>query len=136
MLYFESIYRHLKLVAQDTTANAHNVLYAWMLADDYSIAILNDPYPPTNPYYGLYFSSISTSYFEYLKTPTPETIWSNANRTLTDFDFEVNATSSVNATEVAEEVWSWNGFISDNVLTNFIDRVWNYTGRYIHGEII
>jgi hypothetical protein len=65
---------------------------------------------------------------------TTNQVWNYSNRTLTSLD--VNATVSVNSTEIAQNVWNYNGTISDNILTQIATKIWNWVARYTHGVVI
>jgi hypothetical protein len=65
---------------------------------------------------------------------TTNQVWNYSNRTLTSLD--VNATVSVNSTEIAQNVWDYNGTISDNILTQIATKIWNWVARYTHGVTI
>ncbi len=56
-------------------------------------------------------------------TLVAQDVWNYTDRQLTEFNFDV-----VNETEIAETVWSWNGFVSGNLLDYFAGAVWNWTG--------
>jgi len=132
------------------------------LGNSYSLALLNDPYPPENPLYSQYFASISSSYLNYLAiqstgqintTEIASGVWEFNNRTLSDFEFEI--TTSINATEVADAVWQYSGTIQNNILSQiagyiwdwassintnilelFSNKTWEHEGRYTHGVIL
>jgi hypothetical protein len=56
-------------------------------------------------------------------TEIGDAVWNSTNRSLSEFNFDV-----VNETAIAESVWSWNGLISNNILSQFAQNVWNWTG--------
>jgi hypothetical protein len=82
----------------------------------------------------------------------PLNVWTYPDRTLTSFNYTVNAT--INSTEIADAFWTYNGTISSNVLnqisqsvwsytgditiiqSQMIQGVWNYTARYTHGVLL
>lgn len=77
------------------------------LGNSYSLGLVTDPYPPTNPLYATYFGSISTSYLTYVSIlGLPTTVWNyeprNASIDTTNISVEVNAT------QIANEVWNSN----------------------------
>lgn len=55
-----------------------------------------------------------------------ETVWEYNNRTLTDFNFtvttDVNLTE-INFTQLTEQIWSYEGNVSNNLITKFGDYV-------------
>lgn len=79
-------------------------------------------------------------------------VWTYYNRSLTELN--VNATVIVNTTAIAQEVWAFNGTVNSNLLNQFSQSVWTYTGsivtinnqiaqnvwnysaRYIHGTTL
>lgn len=127
MKNIESHYEYYHDLGVLTQLIGNTIKQGWILADSFSLAILNDPYPPTNPNYSLYFSQITTSYYQYLKTSNiSNEVWSyTPNRTLTNFNFTVEA--NVNETKISESVWSYTGTISANILSQLTSQVWNYT---------
>lgn len=66
-----------------------------------------------------------------------EDIWTYGNRTLTDFNFIVNTTLgniTVNATNLAEAVWNYNGTINNNILNQIADKVQCYIENFLTEE--
>ena len=132
MTQLEGYYYHTINSAEDILNFGNGIYYGWMLGDAYSVAILNDPYPPTNPDYALYFANISTSYLEYIKPSTIsnisiEQVWNYSNRSLSNFNFDV-----VNETEITENVWNYNGTVNPSLLSQFSQAVWNYFNSTIN----
>jgi len=126
MTSLESSYEYLKEAGEETKRLGDVITQGWLLADSYSLAILNDPFPPTNPNYTLYFSQITTSYYQYLKSSNlSNEVWNAPARTLTNFNFTVDA----NNTAIAETIWNYDGTISNNLISQITTAVWNWTNN-------
>lgn len=57
-------------------------------------------------------------------TQISNAIWTATNRSLTEFDFTVNTTinlNALNATDIAEAIWLYQGNVSSNLITTFGD---------------
>ena len=123
----ESTYKHL--IDVDVLLNdlMSGIINLWNQGNDYSQTIQGSSSQPAL----LYFSNISGNQINYNKlitsNTTPQEIWEYYNRTLTDFEFEVNATANVNNTAIAESVWNWTGIININILNTFVNAIWNYS---------
>lgn len=111
------------------------------LADSYSLGLVADPYPPTNPNYVKYFASISSSYLNYVALlGNPTNVWSYENRTVTGGNVSID-TSLVaagvwnydnrtinNVTNIVNGVWSYSESIGANLITQLVQAVWDYAG--------
>jgi hypothetical protein len=64
---------------------------------------------------------------------TSQKVWSYQNRTLTQ---NISASVNVNTTQIANDIWNWNGLINSNILNQTANAIWSFVGRYIQGEII
>jgi hypothetical protein len=53
-------------------------------------------------------------------------VWNASSRTLTEFNFTVNAT--INSTAIADAVWSSNATVSPSLLSQFATAFWNFGG--------
>jgi hypothetical protein len=142
----EGQYYHIIDTSEKILRTGDNIYNAWLLGNAYSQAVLSDPYPPTNPTYATYFSSISSSYINYQAILNiSNQVWNYENKTLDSFNFSVN----VNSSEIADMVWNYQGsrnltFTEDktnytffsslfnNILNSITDipaNVWNFTAR-------
>ncbi len=149
----ESDWMHLTKIKIRANTLFSAISNGLQLASDYSVGLVADPYPPTNPDYATYFASISSSYLSFQQlygivtgaiqvnataginsTEIADTIWSSPVRTLTNFDFLVG----LNTTAISD-VWSYvtRGLtepVTATVNTTEVsDAVWNSTVRYTHG---
>lgn len=159
MTSLESNFIHMKNIKSRLEGYANTLFNGLNLGGTYSLGLIVDPYPPTNPLYAQYFASISTSYLNYNdRQLLPGKIWNySPGRNLTyyapasvDIDAVGNAvwnytphrnltyyeTASVNYTAVGEAVWGENHTINVGLLGQMVYGVWDYVARYTHGEII
>jgi hypothetical protein len=151
MKFLEEEWDHLKELEYDLDKYASVIYDGLNLGNSYSVALIQDPYPPSNPNYAKYFANISSSYLTFLRTyAIPPEVWAQANRQLTNFTFDVtnetqvweyynrtlstfnfniNSTAVINNTAVAESVWhNYNGTIIDNILDQIADKIWQFLG--------
>lgn len=59
-------------------------------------------------------------------------IWTDEyslNRTLSNFNFTVNTTT--NSTELVNEIWSYNGTVNPNLISQFATSIWNFANRVL-----
>jgi len=61
-------------------------------------------------------------------------IWDYYNRTLTELNYQINATVDINYTAIAENVWSWEGSIADNILDKIAEYMFRFLG--IKAEVL
>jgi len=117
-----SQWKHYETTKDILKAQANAIMNGMNLAGTYSVALINDPTPPTNPLYATYFSSISSSYlnFQYLYGIATQAI-------------QVNATAEVDvdSTEIANAVWNYNDIPSSTLLGNISNSIWSYADRQL-----
>ena len=156
----ESLWRHKTDILHNLDTHASKIFDGLNLGSSYSLGLLTDPYPPTNPLYATYFASISTSYLNYASMQTiPTKVWNYSTRNLTEYptsSVDINYTLisddvwnyenrtltqnisggsvNINTTQLVVDVWNYTGTINDNILSQVATNIWEFTYRYIHGE--
>lgn len=123
----EASYHHFRVLKERLEGYANTIFNGLGLADSYSLGLLADPYPPSNPLYAKYFAGISTSYLSYGTTlQVPTNVWNySQGRNLTYYEA---GNMDINETAIAEEVWNWSGFINSNILEYIADAIWEFIG--------
>lgn len=145
MTALDEQWRHLEEMAFTQDNLAKSIMQGMTLGGTYSIAVINDPYPPTNPNYTIYWAGVADNYINFQQL----------------FGLTSGAVNvSLNTSEITNSVWNYGGIISSTILdyiglnvwlqpsrnltyyndttnyTRLTDDVWNSSNKYTYGVII
>lgn len=111
MLYLDNLYMHMIEGRDELDLIAQTILNGLTTGGMYSVAVLNDPYPPANPFYTLYWANISTTYLTFaqvfgLTSGAINVSIDTSEITQNVWEYETRNLTYVNGTEIANDVWN------------------------------
>ena len=132
MEFLEAQFSRMQEALLSMDRHSNTIFNGLNLGNSYSLGLIADPYPPTNPLYATYFASISTSYLTYTQLGLlPKNTWEYNPRNVTVDTSTVaqdvweytprNVSVEVNSTEIAEQI----GYNE----TSIAENVWDYNNR-------
>lgn len=138
----ESLFNDIKKMGNDLDNLGKSIGQTVIGVGAYGLAIMNDPYPPINPNYTIYFANISTGWYNYLANVGIQTTVSGHTPYLIDINATVHGLNNLSA----KEVWNFSNrtltdYNQSDIFAYLIDingtlyatpsSIWNYTSRVL-----
>lgn len=136
-LQYESDYFSLQFASNKLLDMTYLLLNNLQVTAGYSQLILQNPLGNlTNLTDNKVWANYSTTQLNWylMKNLNTSLLNFTNNQTYNPINYSaINLT--INNTAIASEVWGWSGAISDNILTQFMNKIWSAANKYIYGII-